>query len=80
MKISEIIRLPEQDGWVLKAHGRIAPALLPPSQAWAICRRRQTGRYLEAEDRIEHPEAGRFAKGPIVKGYVVVFDGDDEAG
>jgi predicted RNase H-like HicB family nuclease len=41
---------------------------------------RQAERYLEAEDRIEHPEAGRVAKGAAVRGYVVVFEGDDEVG
>jgi predicted RNase H-like HicB family nuclease len=41
---------------------------------------RQAERYVEAEDRIEHREAGRLAKGAAVRGYVVVFDGDDETG
>jgi predicted RNase H-like HicB family nuclease len=37
-------------------------------------------RYLEAEDRIEHPEAGGLAKEAAVRGYVVVFEGDDVVG
>jgi predicted RNase H-like HicB family nuclease len=37
-------------------------------------------RYLEAEDRIEHPEASRPAKGATMRGYVVVFEGDDQSG
>jgi len=41
---------------------------------------RETKRYLEAEDRIKHPAAGRLAKGAAVRGYVVVFEGDDETG
>jgi predicted RNase H-like HicB family nuclease len=37
-------------------------------------------RYRESEDRVEHPEAGGSAKGASVRGYVAVFEGDDEAG
>jgi hypothetical protein len=35
---------------------------------------------LTTEDRAEHPEASGSAKGSTVKGYVVVFEGDDEPG
>jgi predicted RNase H-like HicB family nuclease len=40
----------------------------------------QAERYLETEDRIEHPEAGGPTKGAAMTGYVVVFEGDDESG
>jgi predicted RNase H-like HicB family nuclease len=29
---------------------------------------------------IQHPEAGRLLKGAAVRGYVVVFEGDNESG
>jgi len=80
MKISEIIRLPEKDGWVLKRTAGSHRHFTHPNQAWAGYGGRQTERYLEAQDRIEHPEAGGLAKGAAVRGYVVVFEGDDEAG
>jgi predicted RNase H-like HicB family nuclease len=37
-------------------------------------------RHLEAGDLIEHPGASGLAKGEAVRGYVVVFEGDDEVG
>jgi len=80
MKISEIIRLPEKDGWVLKRTAGSHRHFTHPNQAWAGYGGRQTERYLEAQDRIEHPEAGGLGKGAAVRGYVVVFEGDDEAG
>jgi predicted RNase H-like HicB family nuclease len=54
---------------------------LPPSdQAWPGDRGRQAQQHLEAWDRSEHPEAGWSAKEGIVRGYVVIFEGDDETG
>jgi drug/metabolite transporter (DMT)-like permease/predicted RNase H-like HicB family nuclease len=63
-----------------QADSRVAPALRAPGQAWTGYGCRQAKRYLEAKDRIEHPEAGGVARGAAVKGYVVVFEGDDQSG
>ena len=41
---------------------------------------RNTKRYLETEHRGQHPETSRPAKGAVVRGYIVVFEGDDEIG
>jgi predicted RNase H-like HicB family nuclease len=49
-------------------------------QSRAGYRRGQAERYLETEDRVEHLEASGSAKGSAVKGYVVVFEGDDKSG
>jgi predicted RNase H-like HicB family nuclease len=62
------------------AHDRIAPALHPPHEERTGYSRREAKRYLEAEDPIQHPEAGRLVKGAAVRGYVVVFEGDNESG
>jgi predicted RNase H-like HicB family nuclease len=53
---------------------------MPTYETWAGHRRGQAERYLETEDRVEHPEASGAAKGSAMKGYVVVFEGDDESG
>ena|ERR1700730_10560807 len=52
--------------------------MVPPGDSGARTGRAE--RYLETEDRIEHPEAGGLAKGAAMTGYVVVFEGDDESG
>jgi predicted RNase H-like HicB family nuclease len=59
---------------------RLPPALCSPDKARADYRRGHAERYLETEDRVEHPEASRSAKGSAVKGYVVVFEDGDESG
>jgi len=70
MKVSEILRLLEQ------VHTVTTP--IPPSRGWS--RGWQAERDVEAEDRREHPEAGWTTKGAVVRGYVVVFEGDDDSG
>jgi predicted RNase H-like HicB family nuclease len=80
MKISEIILLLEKDGWKLKRVSGSHRHFAHPDKARAGYRRRQAERYLETQDRVEHPEASGPAKGSAVKGYVVVFEGDDESG
>jgi predicted RNase H-like HicB family nuclease len=37
-------------------------------------------RHLETQDGIEHPEASEPAEGATMRGYVVIFEGDDESG
>src|ERR1051326_6693584 len=64
---------PEADHWV-------SSALRPSDQAWPCYRRRQAKRYLEAEDRGKHYETGGFTEGELMRGYVVVFEGDSETG
>lgn len=80
MKISEIILLLERDGWKPKRVSGSHRHFAHPGKARAGYRRGQAGRYLETEDRAERPEASRSAKGSAVKGYVVVFEGNDESG
>jgi predicted RNase H-like HicB family nuclease len=68
-------------GWLeTEARFRLSPALCSPCETRAGYRGGQAERYLETEDRVEHPEASGSAKGSAVKGYVVVFEGDDESG
>lgn len=68
-------------GWLeTEASIWLPPALCSPSETWVGHRRGEAERYLETKDRVEHPEASRLAKGAAVKGYVVVFEGDDESG
>jgi predicted RNase H-like HicB family nuclease len=80
MKISEIILLLERDGWRLKRISGSHRYFAHPDETRAGYRRGQAERCLETEDRVEHPEASGSAKGSVVKGYVVVFEGDDESG
>src|SRR6266700_7658 len=63
-----------------EARFRLPPALRSPHKTWAGYRGGQAERYLETEDRVKHPEASGPAKGAAMKGYVVVFEGDDESG
>src|SRR5260370_724690 len=58
----------------------LAPALHSSDQAWVGKSRRQAERSLETEDRGERPVASGSSKGARVKGYVVVFEGDDADG
>ena len=80
MKISEIILLLERDGWKLKRVSGSHRHFVHPTKPGLVYRRGQAERYLETQDRVEHPEASGPAKGSAVKGYVVVFEGDDESG
>ena len=80
MKISEIVRLLEQDGWTLKRTTGSHRHFTHPTKPGLVTVRRQAQRYLEAQDRSEHPEAGRPTEGAAVRGYVVVFEGDDASG
>jgi predicted RNase H-like HicB family nuclease len=63
-----------------EARFRLPSALCSPRKTWAGYRGGQAERYLETEDRVKHPEASGPAKGAAMKGYVVVFEGDDESG
>jgi hypothetical protein len=50
MKISEIILLPERDGWRLKRNVRLPPARHAPGEAWAGDRAARAERHREAEN------------------------------
>jgi predicted RNase H-like HicB family nuclease len=79
MKISGIICLLGQDWWVLKCTtGFTGTSLTRRSKDWLPPPGRQA--LPEAEEPIQHPEAGRLVKGAAVRGYVVVFEGDNESG
>jgi predicted RNase H-like HicB family nuclease len=56
------------------------PTLRSPDETWPGHRGWKAERKLEAEDRSEHPETGRARRGTAMKGYVVVFEGDDTSG
>ena len=80
MKISEIILLLEGDGWKLKRVSGSHRHFAHPAKPGLVTVAGKPERYLETEDRVKHPEASGPAKGAAVKGYVVVFEGDDESG
>ena len=80
MKVSEILRLLEHDGWVLKRVTGSHHHYIHPTKPGLGYRGRQTERDVEAEDRSEHPEAGWTTKGAAMRGYVAVFEGNDDSG
>ena len=80
MKISEIIRLLERDGWILERTSGSHRHFTHPAKPGLVTVAGKPSATLKPKNRIEHPEAGGLAKGASVKGYVVVFEGDDEVG
>src|SRR5580704_12050421 len=58
----------------------LAPSLQSPKQAGTCHGCWQAERYSEGEDRGKHPPASWPAEGAIVRGYVVVFEGNDGDG
>jgi predicted RNase H-like HicB family nuclease/predicted RNA binding protein YcfA (HicA-like mRNA interferase family) len=79
MKISEIILLLEQDGWRLKRVSGSHRHFAHPTKPGLVTVAGKPSATLKPK-RVEHPEASGSAKGSAVKGYVVVFEGDDESG
>lgn len=80
MKISEIIRLLENDGWRIKRVTGSHRHYSHPAKPGLVTVAGKPQRYVKAEDRSKHPAASGPAEGATVRGYVVVFEGDDEAG
>jgi predicted RNase H-like HicB family nuclease len=68
----------------VETNDRLASALCAHDQSWTGNGRREAERYLEAEDASDHPEAGwpvmTRRGGRAMRGYIVVFEGDDETG
>jgi len=85
MKVSEIIRLLEQDGWALKRTTGSHRHFTHPTRSglvWSglVTVAGKPSTTLEAQDRSEHPEASGHTEGAAMRGYVVVFEGDDASG
>jgi predicted RNase H-like HicB family nuclease/predicted RNA binding protein YcfA (HicA-like mRNA interferase family) len=80
MKVEEVIKLLEADGWTLKRTSGSHRHFMHPVKPGLVTVAGKAQRDLEAEDRSEHPEAGRVEKEATMTGYVVVFEGDDESG
>jgi len=80
VKVSEMIRRIETDGWVLKRTKGEPSAVSAPGQARDGNDRRQAERHVAPADRGEHPEAGRARAETVVTGYVIIIEGDETAG
>jgi predicted RNA binding protein YcfA (HicA-like mRNA interferase family)/predicted RNase H-like HicB family nuclease len=78
MKISEVLRLLEEDGWTLArtSHRHFRH----PTKPGLVTVAGKPSSTLKPGTRSEHPEAGWSAKEGLVRGYVVIFEGDDETG
>jgi predicted RNA binding protein YcfA (HicA-like mRNA interferase family)/predicted RNase H-like HicB family nuclease len=80
MKIGEIVRLLERDGWNLKRVSGSHRHFTHPTKSGLVTVAGKPSATLKPEDRVKHPEASGPAKGAAMTGYVVVFEGDDASG
>jgi predicted RNase H-like HicB family nuclease len=76
LKVSEIIKLIEADGWYLVA----TRGSHRPNQARTGYGGRQGKRGLATGDRAKHPEAGRHNREGTVTSYAVVIERADDGG
>lgn len=75
-----MIALLEADGWVLKRTTGSHRHYSHPTKPGLVTIAGKPSAKLKPRHRIEHPETSRLGEGTLMRGYVVVFEGDEESG
>src|SRR5262249_22631039 len=80
MKVSEIVRLLEQDGWRLKRTTGSHRHSTHPTKPGLVTVAGKPSAALKPKTEASILKTGRSTQGAAVRGYVVVFEGDDASG